>query len=401
MTQAHRYDDSLSGKRIAFFHQSASLYGSDRMLLSLADGIQRHGVEPIVLLPHEGPLTQALASHRIEFHIAPIMRLDRERLRPRGLATLLREAKNLNAVCSKAFDGRQIDIVHSNTLAVLGGAMWSYRHCVPHLWHVHEIVERPSIAGHGFTRLLGWTADTIISNSNATRNWLLKHRPTLANRITVIHNGIDLPIQPQPTDVAAIRSRLMTADTELAVGLVGRINRSKGHEVMLQAMEQLNAIGLSNFTLIFVGDAPPGQDHLRKALLARIEDSPVRDRVKILGFIADMNPLYSALDLICVPSTEAESFGLVAAEAMSNGCAVIASDIGGLPEFVGRLNRFALFPPGDPNGLADALRRALTDQDFRTRLAADGRYFVETELSRDVMLDSFIDAYSKLLVGRK
>ena len=47
----------LAGKRIAFFHQSADLYGSDKILLDLAEGVQQAGGESVVAIPVSGPLT--------------------------------------------------------------------------------------------------------------------------------------------------------------------------------------------------------------------------------------------------------------------------------------------------------------------------------------------------------
>ena len=132
-------------KTILFVHQSADLYGSDKVLLALVTKLDRDKWYPIVLLPVDGPLVVELAAIGTECHVVPISRLARTSLSLRGLfelpVNLMRSIRAFNRVLR----GRQVDLVHSNTLAVLSGAIWARWHRIPHVWHVHEIILQPQI----------------------------------------------------------------------------------------------------------------------------------------------------------------------------------------------------------------------------------------------------------------
>ena len=149
----------LAGKLIAFFHQSSDLYGSDRILLELADGVQKAGGKAVVLLPNSGPLTEEFTARNIEFHTLPVLKLSRSRFSVGGLFSLAREMMSALPKYDRIFANRRVDMVHSNTVAVLGGAIWAHRRRIPHLWHVHEIIEHPWVAAQGFPRLVNAMAD--------------------------------------------------------------------------------------------------------------------------------------------------------------------------------------------------------------------------------------------------
>ncbi len=192
-------DASFSPGRILFVHQSCDLYGSDRVLLDIAQAVARAGGEPIVILPGEGPLAQALHAHGIEVHslsALQVLKLSRASMTARGALRLAAAMPASMASLDRCVGGRRIDLVHSNTLAVLAGALWARRRGVRHLWHVHEIVEHPRLAAFAFPRLVRWFADTVVCNSNATRRWLVQSQPTLSARSTVVWNGVSAETTP-------------------------------------------------------------------------------------------------------------------------------------------------------------------------------------------------------------
>lgn len=387
---------TLGGKIIAFFHQSADLYGSDRILLDLAEGVKQAGGHAVVVLPDTGPLTTDLERLGIEFHVLPILKLYRGRLSATGLMSLLRESMSVMKAYDRAFANRRVAVVHSNTLAVLGGALWARRRRIPHLWHVHEIVEHPWIAGKGFPRLVSRLADRVVCNSKATSNWLLAAQPRLRARTSVILNGVRAPQNLDDAAVARFRAIFRPGGERLAVGLIGRINRLKGHSLLLDAVDRLHEQGITDFSLVFVGSPPPGQEFYLAQLKERITRSPARARIVVQGFMPDIWPAYAALDMVCVPSTEPESFGLVAAEAMSLGKLVLASRLGALIELIEDRETGVGFWPVTADALAIALHMALADDDFRGKAGEAGRRRVESEFSLSSMTERFIATYLEL-----
>ena len=392
---------TLKGKLIAFFHQSSDLYGSDRILLDLVASVQEAGGEAVVLLPDTGPLTEELAARNIEFHTLPILKLSRARLSLGGLFNLAREMLTVLPNYDHLFGSRRVDIVHSNTIAVLGGALWAHRRRIPHLWHVHEIVEHPRIAAWALPRLVNAMADRVVCTSNATSQWLLNVQPSLAGKMQVIWNGVHMPSPCDASATTQLHGRFRPAGARLAVGLVGRINRLKGHKLLMDAVDQLHDRGFHDFSLVFVGSAPPGQDIYLTQLEQRVARSPMRERIVTQGFTTNIWPAYAALDIVCVPSTEPESFGLVAAEAMAMGKPVIASRLGALTEVVVDGLTGITFTPRDTDALALALERLLRDDTLRESMGLAGRARVATELSVERMTECFKSSYADMMTQKE
>ncbi len=362
-------------KLVLFIHQAAELYGSDKVLLYLVTGLaQRDVVKPVVVLPGRGPLWDALQAAGIEVHVAPVGKITRAAFNPVGLVRLLRQVLQSTAEIDRVVAGRPIIAVHSNTLAVLAGAVWAHRRRVPHLWHVHEIIQRPRMAGRVFPALVRWLADTVVSNSTLTQQWLLSHQPALAGRAQVVFNGLpDQPLAPA-TAVASFRAQVgAQADTVLIV-LAGRLNHSKGQGLLIEAVAILRQRGsLGRARLAIVGDAAPGQAHWAGTLAAQANAAGLADAVCFLGFVADIRPVWQAADIAVVPSTEPESFGMVAIEAMAAGVPVVAAAHGGLLDIVNDGGTGLLFTPCSAAALADALQALIAQPALRLRLGAAGQ----------------------------
>lgn len=386
----------LEGKLFAFFHQSAALYGSDRVLLDLVLGIRSAGAAPVVLLPESGPLSEVLIQEGIEVHCVPVLKLSRAKLSALGMLSLAWELLSATSQYDKIFSGRQVDLVHSNTLAVLGGALWAHRRRIPHVWHVHEIVRKPAQMGKVFSFLLARFTNRVACNSVATRDWLFEQCPQLSDRMHVILNGIEFPQQMDSQMVARLHSEFRPNGARLAVGLIGRINRMKGHGVLMDAVDRLSTTISQPFSVVFVGDSPSGQEEYSHQLDSRIAASPIAGSVVRCKFTKDRWPHYVALDIVCVPSIEEESFGLVAAEAMAMGKPVIASKIGALPEVVRDGATGLIVEPKNPQKLAQALDALLSDEELRQRMGEAARVVAIREFSTLRMIDQFVELYAPL-----
>lgn len=385
----------LKGKLIAFFHQSSDMYGSDKILLYLAEGVEKSGAKAVVLLPDVGPLTQEFELRGIEYHTLPMLKLTRARFSPKGLYSLICEIKPALVAYDQVFGSRKVDIVHTNTLAVLGGAIWARRRQIPHLWHVHEIIEQPWVAANLFPLILRLLADHIVCNSYATFEWLTRTQPRLRKKMSMIWNGVHAPTQLNQEVVKELICRFRPNGTRLAIGLIGRINWWKGQGLLLDAAERLHKKGLRNFSVIFMGSAPPNQDEYKDQLMQRIAQSPMRDSIILEGYTKEIWSAYAALDIVCVPSTEPEPFGLVAVEAMAVGKPVVASRAGGLTEIVQDGVTGLTFTLRDAEALAIALEKLLTNDLMRNEMGKASKLRFNAEFTVDKMTDRFAEAFMK------
>ncbi|MGE4157756.1 MAG: glycosyltransferase family 4 protein [Planctomycetota bacterium] len=135
---------------------------------------------------------------------------------------------------------------------------------------------------------------------------------------------------------------------------VGRLDKVKGVDVLLKALPQIEGVGLD-----IVGEGP-----LRRELEFLAATLGVDSRVAFLGSRSndDVLSLMARSAVLAVPSLE-EPYGVVILEALSVGCPVVASRVGGIPEIIDSPDKGFLVEPGVPAPLAEALRKALHEAD--------------------------------------
>ncbi len=362
-------------KTILFIHQGAELYGSDKVLADLVICLSDEKYRPIVILPAEGPLYRLLKENNVDVRVAYLSIIGRKTMTLHGLTGLRGDLKKSIESIDNVLFNESVDLVHSNTLAVLSGAFWARHRKIPHIWHVHEIIMRPILVRITFSILLVALAKKVIFNSHAAKKNMSRFLPIVSLKSTVIWNGIS----PNKNDASLeydskqFRVDHSISDDSLLILLVGRINRWKGHYLLLSSLESLYNKGFHNFNCIFIGGPPPGQDNLLTELQDEIEKRHVRKQVKILPFAENISAVWKACDIAIVPSTEPEPFGMVALEAMNHSKPVIASDHGGLTEIVIDGVTGLLFTPNDENDLEECIRKLITNKDIRQKMGQQAK----------------------------
>ena len=277
-------------KNILFFHQSADLYGSDKVLLSLLMGLDKTLYKPIVLLPCHGMLSKALEDAGIEYYVIPLVRAGRQLFTPLGLLRLPFLAWRSIIEVGKVIPSEHIHLVHSNTLAVLSGALWARLNGVPHIWHVHEIIEKPWLVKKCFGWLLRLFADKVVCNSTATLRSYTNDRPEITNKSTVVYNGaVELP-QISPEDISSFRNQLGIDDETILITLVGRINRLKGQKLLVEAAERIvKGQHPVKVHFLMVGSPPPNQEWFESDLRSLIDLSPAKAKITLMPFVEQIS----------------------------------------------------------------------------------------------------------------
>jgi glycosyltransferase involved in cell wall biosynthesis len=143
-----------------------------------------------------------------------------------------------------------------------------------------------------------------------------------------------------------------------------------------------------------VGDGP----ELPRAL-AQAQQLGIRGQISTVGVVDDVAPFLGAADVLVLPS-EAESFGLVALEAMASGVPVVASRTGGLPEVVPDGRAGYLLPPADTAGMADKVVSILADGELRRAMGAAGHAHALRHFSSTSVVPRFEQLYRRVLASR-
>jgi len=184
-------------------------------------------------------------------------------------------------------------------------------------------------------------------------------------RVNTVANGIE----HSPVDSRAryrLREALGIPDDALLLAAAGRVSAEKGFEQLVKAVSMLHSSGLRPYCAIF--GSGPELENLRSTAAGLGLDVWVR----LPGFRSDVAELFAAADVAVVPSIWPEPFGYVALEALSAGCAVVASAAGALPEVFGD-HAALLTAPGDVEALATGIRELLLDPDRRRQMGQAAR----------------------------
>jgi glycosyltransferase involved in cell wall biosynthesis len=370
--------------RALFVGANAEEYGSDRMLLQSIEAV-RDVVDPWVLLPRPGPLVDRLVDADVPALVCGDYALRRGCLSPRGISSLL--SHNLSAVARVVplHRRRPFDLVYSNTQTVVVGALIARLLRAQHVWHVHEIFREPPRLARALARLVAWSGGQVVACSDRVRSSLTELAPRISGRIDVVHNGIE--VDDTILDYAP-------ADDVVRIGCVARLHARKGQELLLRAValldERVPHIGKTLEVHLF-GSPFSGHEHVLERVLDVARERGLQDRLHVHGFVSDPAHIYPNIDVLVLPSTEPESFGIVCLEAMAFGRPVIAPAEGGPPEFIESGLNGVLFEPRDEVSLADAIERVVGDPTFARAIALRGRRAVEARYTGKRYRDAIRD----------
>lgn len=198
---------------------------------------------------------------------------------------------------------------------------------------------------------------------------------------------------PSPVQKVAIRRRLGWPADRMVAAFVGRLSREKG---VLDLLEAWRRVDEPRALLVLVGPDMSGHALDVGAEAKRfVAAHGLGESVRFEGAAEDVAPHLSAADVFVFPS-HYEAFGLAALEAMSCGLPVVASDVGGLPDFVRPGRTGVLVPPRDPPRLAQAIAALFEDSARRSALGERARAVAEAEFSEEVIGARYVDLLTSL-----
>ncbi len=213
------------------------------------------------------------------------------------------------------------------------------------------------------------------------------------SNLIAIPNGIPSPLPSARPNVPIRYGRGegsgVREEKQLRLGCLSRLSPEKGVDVLIQSLESLPEVSLS-----IVGK---GRDeaYLRQLIL----DDTQRmggERITLTSSVEDLDAFYRSLDVLVLPSSDHDPFGLVAAEAMMRGLPVIITDACGIAGYMEHDEDALIVPAGSPRALTDAIQHLLEPR-ARERLGARGQTKAEERFS----LSRMIDAYEELLLGER
>jgi glycosyltransferase involved in cell wall biosynthesis len=305
------------GLRVLFLSPVPDFKGGAEQ--SLLDLMRNPRIEPLLVVPAAGQLSAHAAGNSVpvevlEFGgISDIRRPFRISHGIRVMAQLFSVARQLVDICRR----RRIDIVHSNglkahaiavTARLLGG-----RPCVT---HIRDIANTR-------TERVVWKSLQLLSDQMVLVSRACWPARKLPRNVHVTYNGFRVPEA----------ERAQPPNSELVLGVVGRIHPAKGLHVLLSWMAETGSASRP-FRLIVRGAFARETPDYEREIADQIQALALADRVACEGFVADPDGVYSGIDVVCVPSTAPDPLPRAVMEAMGRGLVVLAAPCGGIPEMI-------------------------------------------------------------------
>lgn len=244
---------------------------------------------------------------------------------------------------------------------------------------------------HWGSRVMGW-ADRVICATHAIKKHMMDDFKVPESKISLIPRGVDLE-RFQFKSFASVSARHNVL-SPLTIGYIGRITPIKGLKDLLRALSILKKQNLK-FVSKIIGSA---SDPLYlKELIKLAKELNLSQEVEFLGHQNNIPEQLKTLDLLVVPTTHPEAFGRVIIEAQAVGVPVVATRVGGIQEVIDDGKTGLLCSPRHPEDLSKTIQRILTNKELTARLVTQARAKVESQYSKEQMVQSTEKLYEELL----
>jgi starch synthase len=312
------------------------------------------------------------------------------------------------------------DIIHCHTWYThFAGCMLKQLLDVPLILTAHSLEplrpwkQEPLGSGYKASLWLEKTAfenaDGIIAVSNAMKRDVQRIYNIPAEKIIVIHNGIDAMLYRPREDPAVPRAYGIRAGKPYVL-MFARLTKQKGIIHLLNAVQHLQ----SDVQVVLCASAPDTLEFEREVseMVERVRARTAHDLIWVTETVPrdDLIALYSQATVFVCPSVY-EPFGLINLEAMACGTPVVASAVGGIPEVVvdGETGLLVPFTPSTPRkteveltdpfseDLAEAVNKLLSDPERITEMGLAARRRVEEHFSWEVIAQKTMDYYRKVI----
>jgi glycosyltransferase involved in cell wall biosynthesis len=237
-------------------------------------------------------------------------------------------------------------------------------------------------------RALAHASDQLIAVSNEVRDDLVLFRVAPVDKFTVIPYGFDLDARVRHDDQTRRHKRAEAGagDSDFVIGWAGRLTDVKRPLDLVRA-----AAAVDGSVLVLAGDG-----ELRSDLEALTNELGMRDRVRLLGYVADIGSWYAAFDAFLLTSAN-EGAPVVAIEAQAAGLPVVATDAGGTRTVVDDGETGFVVDIGDVDAMANRLQQLRDDDDLRTTLGTTAAKRMRSKFSIERMVDDVEAVYAKIL----
>jgi glycosyltransferase involved in cell wall biosynthesis len=364
--------------KVLFISHCQQIYGAEKSLLTLLANIDRQRVTPIVVIPGEGPLNRKIRQLNIKTRLIDCPQWVRTRLFIlRLIKCAILEVVALSKL-RKIIRKEKIDLVYTNSIVTLSGALAAFFTQKPHIWHIREILQRnasvhPLLPQKIFYKFISVFSRKIITNSIATSKQF--QHLDLKEKITVVYDGVELKNNngnstQTGSEIGGI------ADNDWVAVMTGSIQKIKAQDDAICAVK-IASSAIPNIKLLLVGESDGSYKTYLDDLAGEIG---VSDKIIYAGYREDIRKILTSSKVLLMPSTN-ESLGRAAIEAMLAQIPVIAAGIGGLTEVVEDGNTGFLVNTSRPQEIAEKMVYIFNNPEISEKIAIAGKRFASKKFN--------------------
>ena len=301
---------------------------------------------------------------------------------------------------------KRADVIHLNSnhpgsrLGILFGFALSHAGppltCVEHRVSPLDDIIVPRALRPFLPHLFRWSrqgAARVIAVSRQNAELLTIYYGLRADKITIVHNGTDLP-DFKESDVAlaraALRAELGLPEQAIVILTLARLAPNKGHCYLIEAMPEVLRAH-PNVHFVFAGEHDQAEP-----LIAQIKTLGLGSHIHLLGFRSDVHHLLAASDFFALPSL-VEGFSLALVEALAAGLPTVATNVGGASEVIQSGQGGILVPPADSAALAAALNHLLSLDEAEVQRQRRAARRAAQPFSTQAMAEKTLRVYSEVV----
>lgn len=337
-------------KNILVIAHEHMLNGASHSLLNLIDALQEKCNFIVIVAYDYGLFLDELRKRNLKVYYVPFERWVKfkdENFKIEKRKWILKDNKRnqkLAKEISKILKNEKLDLVYSNTSVIDLGYRISKILNIPHIWHIREFGEDdfsmyPLCSKRKYYKIISDKNNTLICISKAVaRKFEGKIKE---NQINVIYNGVDKKhIKPNKAFTKKSTEKLVCIQ-------VGMINKTKGQDITIKAIEELQKEGYKQIELWLAGTGS-------------LEDLGIKNVdkkkwLKILGQVNNIDEIREKANVEIV-SSKKEAFGRITVEAMMGQIPVIGTNSGGTKELIEDNKTGLLYTAGDYKELKEKIK---------------------------------------------
>ena len=383
---------------VLFVSHTAQVSGAEKVLLNLLSYFDTNIVKPIVVCPENGTLVEDLRNQNVAVKLIPMPLLIRT-FNPGKLLKYCLAFYRYARRFIREIRAAKADIVHCNSFtSTLYSILPAKLTKTPVIWHMHDILQ-DRLFNKIFIRVTALGADKIICVSDATKNALVKFG-VRADKCDVIYNSIRNS-EARHNSLANFRQEIGATGNSKIISMIGQLAEWKGQDVFIDATTKL-VRKFSNFKCVIVGDViSPSEERYKKNIFRMVDTLKLSNYIIFTGFRSDVQKIINDSDVIVHASIKPDPLPTAIIEAMNSGKAVVATNVGGVPELVTNYRTGLIVPPNDPVALANAIAKLIAAPEKAAEMGTLAKQVIQRRFNWRSNLRKILQLYNMLSPAEK